>query len=228
MSSTTVQLITGAQPAYFSFGAPGGSFIASENLLTQTFPPGSTIQPGSTVNIQPTLLKYTTTIQTSNPLTMNGLYHTFQLISSGAGTSTAQIQVSNEDLTGQGLFAQCGTTTSSTTVTIYPTTVANATGPSIGPFVQIVPGMLVVGPGIPAGTTVSSVTNSTTIVLSAAATLGLANVGLQFYNLNWFNLGSALTLAAAGTTGVADVSAWKYVRANVTAVSGTVQIILGV
>ena len=210
-----VTLVTGKLPQYFKFGATGYSFTGTEALLAQSFPPGSTIQPGTTTTVAPTFALTTTTTQASLPLYMDGLYHTFQLISSGASTSTVQLQVSNEPLTGEGVMA-LATLNSTTTVTLTQVPLP----------ATIVSGMLVVGPGIPTGTTAT--VSGATVTLSSAATITGVNVPLQFYNLNWINLGTALTVSAAGTAGVSDVSAWKYVRANVTAVSGTVQILLGV
>lgn len=210
-----VFLATGHQPEYFKFGPPGYAYTAPEALLSQTFPPGSTIQPGTTTVVLDGSAKSTTTAQASLPLYMDGLYHTFQLISTGAGTSTAQVQVSNEDLTGAGITANLNLA-SSVTATLVQVPVPS----------QLVTGMLAVGPGIPAGTTITVA--GSTVTLSNAATITAVNVPVQFYNLNWVNLGTALTVAAAGSAGLADVSAWKYVRVNVTAVSGTVSVLLGV
>ena len=206
-----VYLATGHQPQYFSFGTEGGSYIAVESLSSVTGVPGTVIQPGATTTVLQTLSNSTSAVTASNPLFLDGLYHTFQVIATAA--CTVQLQVSNDTLTGQGVVQP---------MTLNGTTTATLVGP-INP--NIVTGMLVVGPGIPAGTTIT--VSGATVTLSSAATASIANVQCQFFLLNWVNLGSALTTAGAGTTGVADVSAWKYVRANVTANSGSVQIIMG-
>ncbi len=64
-------------------------------------------------------------------------------------------------------------------------------------------GLAVAGPGIPPGATVSSITNATTFVISAAATATASNITLDFSNANgWQRLENAeeMVTSAAGYT----------------------------
>ena len=47
-------------------------------------------------------------------------------------------------------------------------------------------------------------------------------------NSNWITMGTITLTAILTTDGFTTIAPWRYVRASVTAVSGTVQIIMGV
>jgi hypothetical protein len=212
-SANVTKIYSGDLPRYFGFG----------NQQTQT--------TSITAN------------QNSNPLPKGSPYSTFQAICSsttfGALTATVTIQVSNDLMTGQGYPVQCNTTLS-TTVTSAGFFAGGLTQNQIlnqaPQAVQV--GMLVVGPGIPAGTYVATVTNASTIVLSAAATIVQSNVGLQFFNVAW-NATALGTITLSGTTsatapalsdGFTTVAPWRYCRAVVTNITGTgatVQVLMG-
>jgi len=174
----------------------------------------------------------TTTTQSSLPIYKDALHCTFQAIVAGTGavTATVTIQGSNDDNTGRG-FVLGGANAPGIQATT--TSGANSLTSSAGSFTQSLVGATITGPGIPVGTTVSSVTNSTTIVMSGNASAS-GTVQVVFYANNWITTGLG-TITLSGTTtntdGFATVSAWRYVRANVTAISGTgatVQILMGV
>jgi len=92
-------------------------------------------------------------------------------------------------------------------------------------IISLAAGMQVYGPGLGAGTTIASITNDRTLVLTAAPS-GLATspgvYWVTFANNFWASLG---TITLSGTLSASDgfttTSPWKYVRANVTAISGT-------
>jgi hypothetical protein len=178
-----------------------------------------------------TAVTSTTINQASNPRFKEAPYSTFQAIltgTSGALTGTVTIQASNEDMTGMGQAVLANTATS---------TALTAGSQTNFDFVTV--GMLVIGPGIPAGTYVATKTNNTTLVLSASTTATTTSpVEVKFFNTNWNAtvLGTiTLTGTIAGgipsfTDGFSVTSTWKYVRANVTNVTGigaTVQVIMG-
>jgi arylsulfatase A-like enzyme len=143
----------------------------------------TTISPPSGTTISQVQLSYSVGSQTPNqvfnetmtavpygqPWQGNGALNAWTAVSGGSGQISQNGSGSNHS-TPLSLSA-CTTTSGSTTVTCASTT-------------GLRPGMLVAGTNIPTGTTVSSVTNSTTFVLSASAT----------------GSGSALTLYAGGIT----------------------------
>lgn len=171
--------------------------------------------------------------QASLPIYKEAVYSTFQAILTGTGalTATVAIQASNDDNTGRG-FVVGGASGPSNPVS---TTNASSTLTSLAAqFTQALVGATISAPGVPVGTTVSSVTNPTTIVMSANATATATSVQCIFYANNW--IATALgTITLSGSTNVTDgfstASAWRYVRANVTAISGTgatVSVVMGV
>ncbi len=88
-------------------------------------------------------------------------------------------------------------------------------------------GMLVYGPGLGAGTSIASVTNAQTMVLNAAPTGLPTSPGIYYINVtNPYWATTVLgTVTLSGTLFASDmvtyVGAAKYVRANVTAITGT-------
>jgi len=197
-----VKIICGAQPNYFTFGSPGV--------------------------VSPT----TTATAASNPIPKDGVYSTYQAIVKGTGAVTATVTVyatndpntagadqNSQSNAGPVLNFAIGTTNASTAVTQ-----AN------GYFKSSMTGYKVVADGVPAGTTFTYV-SPTSGTLSANAT-ATASVAARFQDSNWVTLG---TISLSGTTsasdGFATASSWKWVYANVSAISGTgatVSVIQGV
>lgn len=214
-TSNVTKIYSGDLPKYFNFGTP----LATTTSITAN--------------------------QTSQPLLKESPYSCFQVIcyssTFGALTATVNIQCSNDLMSGQGYSVQCQTTASSATVTssgffsggLSQNQILNQTPQAI----QV--GMLVVGPGVPAGTYVATVTSASSITLSAAVTATQPNVGLQFYNVAW-NATALGTVTLSGTTsatapalsdGFTTTAPWRYVRAVVTNITGTgatVQVLMGV
>lgn len=214
MAGNVTKIYSGDLPRYFNFG--------------------NTLTPVTSI----------TANQNSLPLIKGSPYSTFQVqLSSttfGALTATVAFQVSNDPITGSGYAIQCSTTSASAVVT--------SSGNFAGGMGQIqwdgkAPnpisvGMLVTGPGIPAGTYVLTVTSASSITLSANVSATQSNVGLQFYAVNW-NATAIGTVTLSGTTsntapslsdGFTTVAPWRYVRAVVTNITGTgatVQINMG-
>lgn len=183
----------------------------------------STSTPNTTVN------------QPSNPIYKESPWTTFQAIVSsatfGALTATVAIQGSNDVFTGTGFVINNTTTTSgSGVVTVSQNLFAGGTeqlNDAYSPAVSV--GMLVVGPGIPVGAYVATVTNTGSITLSSNATVSATGVSLKFFNTNWATTvlgtitlsGTTSATAPTLTDGFTSVSTWKFVRAVVTNVTGT-------
>ena len=188
----------------------------------RAFPFGNQISPVTTI----------TANQASLPVYKESVYSSFQAILTGTGalTATVAIQASNDDNTGRG-FVLGGTNAPSVQATTSSGTTSLTC--NAGCFSSVLVGATISGPGIPVGTTVASVTNSTTIVMSANATAS-ATVQVVFYANNWVATAlGTITLSSTGTSndGFATVSSWRYVRAlvsNITGTGATVQILMGV
>ena len=209
-----VKIMSGDLPKYFNFGTP-------QTPVTSITANGNS------------LALYKETPYSSFQMTCYS--STF-----GALTATVNIQVSNDLMSGQGIAIQCQTTVSTTVTSSGLFSGGMAQNQILNQAPQgIQVGMLVVGPGIPAGTYVASITNASTIVLSAAATAVQSNVGIQFYNVAW-NTTALGTITLSGTTsatapilsdGFTTTAPWRYCRAVVTNITGTgatVQVLMGV
>ena len=163
----------------------------------------------------------TTTNQSSQPLYKEAVYSAFQAILTGTGalTATVTIQASNDDNTGR-VFTFNSVNAPGTLVTTAVSTTLLSPG---NQFVQALVGMSIVAPGVPAGTTVASVTNAGTLVMSAAGTAAAA-VQCQFFANNWLaTVLGTITLSGSGnvTDGFQSAATWRYIRATVTALTGT-------
>lgn len=160
---------------------------------------------------------------TSLPIYKESPYSTFQVIVKGTGavTVTGTVQCTNDDNTGRGHTApgrnqpdyQVNTTSASAVVT----------SPQ-GDFDASLVGATVVGPGIPAGTTVSTFTNATSITLSANATATQAGSQMRFYDNAWnaTALGTISVTTAPGADGFTTTAPWRYVRIVLSAITGTI------
>jgi len=191
----------------------------------------------------PTAALSTTTNQVSQAIYKESVHSTFQAILTGTGavTGTVNIQGSDDYWTGSGFeVALCNTTSGSAVVTTAANGYAGGIQTDLG---QVTPpvavGMVVVGPGIPAGAYVLTVTNAGSITLSANATVTASNVALQFFRTNWAATalgtitltGTISATAPSFTDGFSSITSWRYVRANVSNVTGTgatVQVVMGV
>lgn len=197
----TVKLVCGQQPVKFTFAVPPDA------------PPIYT----------------TTTTGFSQPMPKDGIYATYQGVvkgTTGAQTATIVVQCTNDpktagqdDIPNQAFqnFAM-GTTSASTAVTQ-----ANAY------FRPDMTGQQVYAAGVPNGATFTYVSPSTgTLSANATAT---ATVQARFQDINWVTLGTiTLSGTVAASDGFATASAWKWVRVNVSAITGTgatVQVIQG-
>lgn len=207
------------------------------------------IRSGDLVNVSfGTLGTITTTVnQASLPFYKISPYTTFQAVVSstalGALTGTIAFQCSNDVWTGVGFALNTLVTTSGSAVVTSPLNQfaggSEQLNDLFNPAVSV--GMLVVGPGIPAGAYVSAVTNNGSITLSANATATTVQggVSLRFFATNWCAtvLG---TITLSGTTsatapslsdGFTTVAPWKFSRAvvsNITGTGATVSVIAGV
>jgi autotransporter-associated beta strand protein len=132
---------------------------------------------------------------------------TMALINSGGATLRLKPKFASNDYTG-GTFGISGTlnidgsgsparaslTGGATTDTSPNVTVANTAG--------LVVGMVVTGPGIPAGTTIASITNATTLVLSAPATATLTAQTYAASPLSGSTTSGSTSVTVASTTGL--------------------------
>lgn len=167
----------------------------------------------------------------SQPLIREGLYETYQaiLLGTGAVTATVNIKGTNDPNSGQG-FILGGMNSPTNPVSLNGT--VNVTGP--GNFTQAIVGALVVGNGIPAGVTVSSVaSDGRSLVLSSAATISGDGIPIMFYAQNWVSTAlGTITLNGSGnlSDGFTNSAPWRWVRAEVSNITGTVagvQVIAG-
>lgn len=175
----------------------------------------------------------TTANQASLPLYKEAVYGVFQAIVAGTGavTATVTFQVSMDDNTGRGYVFASNNAPGALVSTANTSTTLTANGVT---FTQAMVGMTISAPGVPVGTTVSSIAaGGATLVMSAAAT-ATANVQANFFANNW--CATALgTITLSGTTSATDgfttSAPWRYVRAvasNVTGTGATVTVLMGV
>lgn len=193
-SSQAVYLKSGDQPRAFSFGSPTVPVTAI------------------------------TANQASFPVYKEAVYSTFQAIvlgTAGAQTATVTIQCSNDDNTGRG-FVPPGNSAPGFWITTSSGTTA-ITSPQ-QQFTQALVGALVYCAGVPAGTTIATVTNAGAAVLSGNASATSAGVQAGLYGVNWCStpLGTiTLSGTLTATDGFTSMAPWRYVRANVTNITGT-------
>jgi hypothetical protein len=179
----------------------------------------------------------TTTVQASQPMYKESVYSSFQAILTGTGalTATVTIQATNDDNTGRGyVFGNDNAPGSLVTTTNASATLASASVT----FTAEMVGMSIVAPGVPAGTTVTAVaTGGASLTMSATATAS-ATVQANFFANNWLaTVLGTITLSGTGSgagtlNGVSDglttIAPWRYVRMNVTALTGTGATVTGV
>jgi hypothetical protein len=193
MSCANVRLKAGEQPRLFAFGIP------------------------------PAQSTSTTTNQNSQPLYKEAVYSAFQAMIRGTGavSATVTLRVSNDDNTGRG-YVLGGRTAPGAAVTTTNGS-PNLVSPN-GDFTQELVGAQVEVAGVPEGTTVLSVTNPNTLVMSANATATSAgSVQGGFFAQNWCTTALGvitLTGTDSASDGFSTASAWRYVRAEVTLISG--------
>lgn len=172
----------------------------------------------------------TTTVQASLPIYKESVYSTFQatVVGSGALTATVTIQASNDDNTGRGFIFDGKNGPGALASTVSGNATLTAQGVS---FPASIVGFTIVGPGIPAGTTVSAVTSAGSALVMSAAATATATIQVNFLANNWLaTVLGTISLTGSGNgagtlSGVSDgfttVSPWRYVRASVTAITGT-------
>jgi len=197
----TVKVVCGQQAQYFTFASPP--------------------------NAPPVLS--TTATAFSAPMPKDGIYATYQgtVTGTGAQSATIIVQATNDPYSaGQDDIVnrkwqniQINTTNASTAVT----------SPD-GSFRPDQTGNQVYATGVPNGTTFTYVSASSG-TLSANATATQTRVAARFQANKWVTLATiSLSGTAEASDGFATVSAWKWVRANVSAITGTnatVQVIQG-
>jgi len=191
----TVKLVCGQQPDFFTWATPPNA------------PPVYTTGAATTY---------------SAPMPKDGIYATYQANQTGTGaqTATVLIQATNDPYSaGQDdkfnqKFQNFAMTTLSGSATV------NLVQPTPGYFRPDQTGNQVYAAGVPNGTTFTYV-SPTQGTLSANAT-ATGTVPARFQANKWVLLGTiSLTGTAEASDGFATASAWKWVRASVTAISGT-------
>ena len=159
---------------------------------------------------------------TSLPIYKESPHSTFQLIAAGTGaiTATATIQCTNDDNSGKGYFGPGQNQPD------YVTQISNGsatmTSPS-GMFDQRLVGATIIAPGVPAGTTVSSVAaGGLTLTMSATATATTTNTQTRFLANNWnaTALGTISLTAAPSADGFTTLAPWRYVRCVLSGITG--------
>lgn len=154
----------------------------------------------------------------STNLTLTGKYtgsygnNIVATIQAGALTNTWRVIIGVPGYVPE-IYDTIGTTSQVTTGTVGSAMVATATCVFAAPVTGIVPGMTVSGTGISGTPTVLSVTNSTTVVLSAVQTVSSAVV-LTFTPSNnefWVNIASAIN---NGQNALRGASNWVVATAG--------------
>lgn len=173
--------------------------------------------------IAPTQSIFTTTNQDSFPLYKEAVYSTFQALIRGTGavSATVTLRVSNDDDTGRGYILGGRTAPG---LLLNTTNASNSLSSPLGDFTADVVGATVEVEGVPEGTTITSVTNAYTAIMSANATATSTSPRQgNLYANNWCTTAlGTITLTGTDTAsdGFATASSWRYVKAVVSAISG--------
>ncbi|CAB4120864.1 hypothetical protein UFOVP2_36 [uncultured Caudovirales phage] len=207
-------------------GMPSAVYIKSGDQ-PRAFAFGNSVAPALT----------TTSNQSTLPIYKESVYSSFQAVVRGTGaiTATATIQVSNDDNTGRGFCP--GNDKSFAPGFVVNTTNASATLASpASQFTQAMVGAVIACPGVPVGTTVSSVAaGGVSLTMSANATV-TTTTGVQASLFDSLWVATALgTITLSGTTVVTDgfttAAPWRYVRGvftNITGTGATASLLMGV
>ena len=132
---------------------------------------------------------------------------TMALISSGGATLRLKPKFASNDYTG-GTFVNGGALTLDGTGSAAPFSLTGGATTAASPNVTVanttglLAGMVVNGPGIPAGTTIASITNGTTLVLSAAATATATAQTFAAFGFSGGTTSGSADLTVASTTGL--------------------------
>ena len=132
---------------------------------------------------------------------------TMALISSGGATLRLKPKFASNDYTG-GTFITSGVLTLDGTGSAAPFSLTGGATTAASPNVTVtnttglLAGMVVNGPGIPAGTTIASITNGTTLVLSAAATATATAQTFAAFGFSGGTTSGSADLTVASTTGL--------------------------
>ena len=132
---------------------------------------------------------------------------TMALVSSGGATLRLKPKFASNDYTG-GTFVTSGTLTLDGTGSAAPFSLTGGATTAANPNVTVtsttglLAGMVVNGPGIPAGTTIASITNGTTLVLSAAATATATGQTFAAFGFSGGTTSGSADLTVASTTGL--------------------------
>lgn len=170
--------------------------------------------------------------QSSLPLYKESVCSTFQAIAVGTGavTATVTLRVTNDDNTGRGFVPQGANAPSWPVTTANASTTLTANGQQ---FTQALVGATISAPGVPIGTTVSSIAaGGAALTMSAAATAS-SNVQCGFFANNWCATAlGVITISGTGggTDGFTTSAPWRYVQAIVSGLANVtgVQVLMGV
>lgn len=189
----TVRVTCGGKPQYFNFALPGQVPVLS-----------------------------TTTAIPSAPLFKDGVYESYQAIETGTGsvTGTVIIEGTNDPHTAGADDTTLGTKNNFNINTTSGS--ATITSPD-GYFRSDMDGDEVYAIGVPVGTTMTYVSASSA-TLSVNATVTATGVQARFQALNWLETAlGTITLNGTNksTNGFSTASSWRWVRARVTAITGT-------
>jgi hypothetical protein len=168
----------------------------------------------------------------SNQIYKEAVYTCFQAIVTsatlGALAATVNIQCSMDDQTGRGWIMAGDTSPGFLGITTAAS--ATLTANAGGIFLPSMIGTLVDNPNVPVGTTVAAVAaNGITLTMSSGAGVLAGSAQTTLFSQNW--CATALgTITLTGTTtaaapsvsdGFTTASPWRYVRAVLSAISGT-------
>lgn len=191
-----VSIVSGRQPQLFNFGRP--------DAVTSSI----------------------TANATSLPIYKESVFATFQAVLKGTGaiTATAAIQCTNDDNTGRG-FVPAGANAPGGFLCSMTSGSPTLTNPA-GYFTSAMTGALLYGVGIPAGTTATFV-SSTSITMSQNATVTntAGSAAVSIFDTAWCTTAlGTITLSSTGasTDGFTTTAPWRYVRAVITNITGSV------
>lgn len=155
----------------------------------------------------------------SAPLYKDGIHTTYMahVLGTGAVTATVVIEATDEPHSAGADDVELGTRNSFAIATTNTSTAITSKEPL---FRSGMTGDEVYAQGVTPGTTMTYV-SPTSATLSAAAT-ATGTVNARFQARNWVLL-ATITLSGTGFAcdGFATMAAWKWVRARVTAITGT-------
>ena len=235
-STITVSVTDGEFTASSSFVLIVGTLTTVSSVATNPTTPTNTDAVTVTANVAPATgrtisnvqLQYNTGAQTTGTV-FDEIMTTIPLGNPWSGSGSGALNAWTVSSLNGGTVTQAGGAANHTTpITLTAcTTTSGGTSVSCASTTGLWPGMILYGPNVPAGTTVSSVTNATTFVMSTAATgagsaLTLYGGGITLTNCSTTN--ASATVTCGSTVGLVAAVTQSLTGGSTTNGSGTVTV----